>query len=512
MEKSPPDIVLAFAALLDVEDLLNLLATCRRIRALSAEPALWIGCLQRIECVQMHPVTSRARDFAALPLAELKAMAHRAARILRNLASPSPRLERILRIAGALKDGHFLIPGTGLLLTNPPGRVDCWDVVQARVVASVAHERLRIFGMSCVWSGSRVLFSAAIIESERTNDVVLEAIAVVCVDLKDREKIRITTVVSPRIIHATRQTPHFPDVFITEKLMGIVCHRGTFTMEAVGLLCWPIDASQPVSICRYPFPEDQRSILSFDAASGILYGLVPAPELNTAVSVVHSFPLRALSNGGIQVDPSAPVASKTLVHPDDNVHNPPGDGGWNSWSSAGFAATCSADAQARFGVRAVAWRSQHFQRQYAAVGAAQRRLLTSLTFLRAGPGTGEAHAADALVFAAPAGDGNHVGGYSGRYLVFSSGGPGLAGQGSLGLGIARLPERPGGALRIARFSGGPDGIDLNARDIRVRAVDDILGLVVLWDRKQECANIYSYSGDWGRGCLRGTPHDKCVVC
>ncbi|KAF7311709.1 hypothetical protein MIND_00180800 [Mycena indigotica] len=485
MDKLPSDILLAFATLLDVEDLLSLLATCHWIRALSEEPALWINCIRRIEGVQMHPVVLSTGDVAALPRAQLKAMAHRAARILRNLASSSPRLERIQSIGSPLLEGHFkfFIPGTRLLLTNAPGRVECWDVIHARLVASTTLDRLRILGTNCVSSGSDVLFSAVVLESGplagHHNGIVIESLAVIRIDLSDLKNINITTVVSPRIIHEARHTPHTADIFLTEKLMGIACRGPAFTVEAVSLLCWPMDSSQPVSSIQYPFsqasgPTVRMVGLSFDAGSGILYGLSPVSVINNDQSVVYSIPIRPVDGS---IDPAAPMTTTTISHSYDD-----GPREYQSGSSSGSATTFSS--HAKFGVRAVARFCRHFI-QLGVPGAEHRRRRNYLVFL-----TGTAHGptSDSLLFET-LGD-YHVAGYSGRYLVFSSPSAG----GAHALGMARLLERES-ELQTMHFLGG----SVDARDVSIQAVDDILGLVAVWDGKRKCVDVYSYSGDWGCG-------------
>nr|GAT61154.1 predicted protein [Mycena chlorophos] len=200
----PTDILLLLASWMNVEDLLNFLAACRALQEFKTLPTLWLAAIRQTELTRHHPITSFQDDLTSLRLAQLEALAHRAARILRNLDSPAPRLSFLGSFATWVLAPTMFIPGTRLLLVqvSGSGELACWDVVTQRCVARKAVPRLELFNVPCVWMGSTAIFGGCARNPEDHDEIA--KLATIHIDVKRNLKPVITVVWSPDVGHRIR--------------------------------------------------------------------------------------------------------------------------------------------------------------------------------------------------------------------------------------------------------------------------------------------------------------------
>ncbi|KAJ7776018.1 hypothetical protein DFH07DRAFT_799034, partial [Mycena maculata] len=229
----PPDLLLQFAKLLDLPDLLSLIWTCSAIRDVQFEKTLWLDALRRVRHVEMQPLPLPVGiELSVFSQRQLRDAALRTNRLMKNLHSERPRPVAITDFS--MEDpwegtNIFCIPGTHIAVERIRGRITCWDTLSAECVANVEIPGVEIrLGVRCMEMEGKIMFAGYIRNATRH-------LVAICIDYHDRGHISITHVLSPPL----------PDIFvpsfINPRLLGWCTPSGH-------LGCWPIDSNAPIQI------------------------------------------------------------------------------------------------------------------------------------------------------------------------------------------------------------------------------------------------------------------------
>ncbi|KAF7317350.1 hypothetical protein HMN09_00471000 [Mycena chlorophos] len=467
----PTDILLLLASWMNVEDLLNFLATCRALQELKTLPTLWLAAIRQTELIRHHPITSFQGDLTSLRLAQLEALAHRAARILRNLDSATPRLSFLGSFATWVLAPTMFIPGTRLLLVqvSGSGELACWDVVTQRCVARKAVPRLELFSVPCVWMGSSAIFGGCARNPEDHDEIA--KLATIHIDVKRNLKPVITVVWSADVGHRIRV--RYPEQFLTSEVLGYA--------NEDEIIWWDLE-SDIIQRRSNAFPVDSThrvptSGLVYHADSKRLYAFSLAAKDGKANGALHSIALRPSLAG-----PNAAL-DQPITHaiPIRFPQDPPPDA-----RLSGFVSMLTSPAShAKYAIPVVTHRAfvtpdetneaENFLHFFAAPGL----------------GSGDVHS---VPYAIPPvySDVRCEIGVSGRYVALNCApthtGTSVAAAAPL-IGLVRLR------------AGEPDLRPLHAKQPPPPgqvALDDILGLLTVRDG-HGVVHAYSYSGDWGKG-------------
>ncbi|KAJ7051128.1 hypothetical protein C8F01DRAFT_1175332 [Mycena amicta] len=244
MLRLPQDVLLYLATFLDVQDLFSLLATCHYIRQLCLEPTLWLDAITRLRTVQLHPaVAFTSQSLLDLPRSDLQAMVQKANTILRNLASPQPKLQRVALFRSSLS------------------RVQ----VSFGYLNSSQCATLRIYKNCCAEVSGKALFAAVLVDPRNMS---IRSLAAVYIDVRDLQNVDISVVVSPPV-----QQPSLAPragYFITPERMG-------YCTSAL-IISWTMQENRPVESQPNPMPVELVGAwapvtgLMYDCPNKILYG------------------------------------------------------------------------------------------------------------------------------------------------------------------------------------------------------------------------------------------------
>ncbi|KAJ7048953.1 hypothetical protein C8F01DRAFT_1187254 [Mycena amicta] len=270
MLRLPQDVLLYLATFLDVQDLFSLLATCHYIRQLCLEPTLWLDAITRLRTVQLHPaVAFTSQSLLDLPRSDLQAMVQKANTILRNLASPQPKLQRValFRVQPQMTDNTqvFFISGTGVVVSVLNGVISCYNVRTQRLLKQFAMRDLRIYKNCCAEVSGKALFAAVLVDPRNMS---IRSLAAVYIDVRDLQNVDISVVVSPPV-----QQPSLAPragYFITPERMG-------YCTSAL-IISWTMQENRPVESQPNPMPVELVGAwapvtgLMYDCPNKILYG------------------------------------------------------------------------------------------------------------------------------------------------------------------------------------------------------------------------------------------------
>ncbi|KAJ7457188.1 hypothetical protein B0H11DRAFT_2199725 [Mycena galericulata] len=141
LTESPPDILLEITSHLDLQESLQLVATCSACKALTLFPSFWITALNRMEQFHRRPLPcSPGTEITSLSLAKLQELATYAYRLMKNWASKVPRPSSIRKISieyDTLRGEFHPIQGSRLYLTLLPDRLECWDMTSGNMIGAI---------------------------------------------------------------------------------------------------------------------------------------------------------------------------------------------------------------------------------------------------------------------------------------------------------------------------------------------------------------------------------------
>ncbi|KAJ7059755.1 hypothetical protein C8F01DRAFT_1145547 [Mycena amicta] len=294
----PQDIILTLARSLDIEGLVSLLSTCRKMRQLEGEAALWIHAILRIQTIQLHPVIPFATtvdDLATVPLPRLRECALRANRILRNLKAPNPKLIRFRtynlngsEIAEAIV--RFFIPGTPLLVLGSRGVFAIWNVLKQAPALRCEMEGLTLANELAVPRAPGVGMTCTLVAGVVSDGGVWKLVAF-HVHTKDLDHPTVSRIVSNAIALKPDQLPYQQRFFLTPELVGY-CTESS-------IVYWNIEENAPVHIMPNAFTlgagasdRNRVSGLRYDPQTHLLYAFVsPGRVRSHEEAAVYWFPL-----------------------------------------------------------------------------------------------------------------------------------------------------------------------------------------------------------------------------
>ncbi|KAF7371314.1 F-box domain-containing protein [Mycena sanguinolenta] len=310
----PQDLLIELTKQLDIQELLNLLATCRVLCKLQHERSLWLDALIRIKEVDYQPLPlSTAIPLEKLFTNQLQDVARQALRLRKNLQSDKPRHFQLhsfsVRTSPRIKN-IFFIPGTHLVVTNTYGSMDCWDITTAQ---RVGHLRLpglwvRTESAVCMDETGKTLL-AGCIHSFGTNSI--QNLVAICVDFHDRTQISISHVISPPTSLPYSWTSGF---FIDSRMMG-------FVAESV-IVSWRMDAAAAIEIS----PQD---VVDGDRANCVPWGrsiyVLPSDEISnwgmTSDGLIqilaHPMSAHPISDREIVITNTFPTSTFPTQYPSD---------------------------------------------------------------------------------------------------------------------------------------------------------------------------------------------------
>ncbi|KAJ7217527.1 hypothetical protein C8J57DRAFT_1482905 [Mycena rebaudengoi] len=155
----PLDIILELTHLLDLEDSVHLIATCKTFQAVLGLKELWVKALQRLDIVHRRPLPFPiGYDPAALSLESVREKAILAYTLKRNWTSdhPAPTSVRQFEFTTERRfDQIHTIPGTRLVMTSSHERLVCWDTLSGVCVGcfdydskALTHVALGVFELT----------------------------------------------------------------------------------------------------------------------------------------------------------------------------------------------------------------------------------------------------------------------------------------------------------------------------------------------------------------------------
>ncbi|KAJ7267891.1 hypothetical protein C8J57DRAFT_1614060 [Mycena rebaudengoi] len=155
----PLDIILELTHLLDLDDSVHLIATCKTFQAVLGLKGLWVKALQRLDIVHRRPLPLPiGYDPAALSLESVREKAILAYSVKRNWTSdhPAPTSVRQFELTTERRfDQIHVIPGTRLVMTSSHERLVCWDTLSGVRVGcfdydskALTHAALGVFELT----------------------------------------------------------------------------------------------------------------------------------------------------------------------------------------------------------------------------------------------------------------------------------------------------------------------------------------------------------------------------
>ncbi|KAJ7069446.1 hypothetical protein C8F01DRAFT_1112770 [Mycena amicta] len=236
----PEDVLLELARELDVSDLINLLSTCRSLRALQDHRTLWLDAITRIQRVQHHPLPLfTLTDAVDLPLSQLQAIVQRTNRLLRNIRSDVPRPVWTRTISLGEPGRIVCIPTTHLVVSSTEDTLICWDARTGERVTELHVDHIRLpMRTPCMDVRGQALLGATI----RPWSGNSANLALVILDFSDRRQVHFRSVVSPPFSQTENDNEDF---FLSAQLFG-------FTTKT-HIYYWALDANKIVQTMHNPW-------------------------------------------------------------------------------------------------------------------------------------------------------------------------------------------------------------------------------------------------------------------
>ncbi|KAJ7073192.1 hypothetical protein C8F01DRAFT_1106432 [Mycena amicta] len=204
-----------------------------------------------------------------LPRSDLQAIVQKANTILRNLASPQPKLERValFRLQPQMTDNTqvFFIPGTGVVVAVLNGVISCYNVRTQRLLKQFVMRDLWIFENRCVEVSGKALFAAVLVDARSMS---IRSLAAVYIDVRDLQNVDISVVISPPVPQPSLGPR--AGYFITPERMG-------YCTQAL-IISWKMQEGRPVETQPNPMPVGFVGAwapvtgLMYDCPNKILYG------------------------------------------------------------------------------------------------------------------------------------------------------------------------------------------------------------------------------------------------
>ncbi|KAJ7059742.1 hypothetical protein C8F01DRAFT_1370608 [Mycena amicta] len=502
----PQDIILTLARSLDIEGLVSLLSSCRKMRQLEGEATLWIHAILRIQTIQLHPVIPFATtvdDLATVPLTRLRECALRANRILRNLKAPNPKLLRFRTYSldgGEIAEANvrFFIPGTPLLVLGSRGVFAIWNVLKQAPALRCEMEGLTLVNELAVARVPGVGMTCALVAGVVSDGSGVWKLVAFHVHTKDLDHPTVSRIVSPAIALTPDPLPFQKRFFLTSELVG-------FCTES-SIVYWNMKENSPVHSVPNAFSGtlgtgNRTKVLSmrYDPPTRFLYAFLPGRTRSDSDAAVHWFPLplpsSTTSSGA--TDGQSPMQSLSLPYRFPGAPNEAAFRALPSSNFGTFGVLAPVLVHPQYNVFAMTHRLY-----FKPTIAAERRSCSYLHFFTIRPEDSDMHDRDDEHDGAPkqfepsiclelpeSATVNAAVGHSGRY-VFVHCGPrsqNIARNRNVGL-VCLQPPAIGADARAELRSFVIDGdVEFPQGNI---AIDDISGLVAV--HKRNSVSIFSY--------------------